>query len=194
MIFSLKPYASRARRNGARKRYGSVYVRPWESRDLNGKNNRTEKKQTKAKRFSGSAAGRCEGGKSGGRSGGGGGRWCCPTFGAALSAGLVSGCYRFSARHNENLFQSQSNPLIYRGEKFDRGGTIAAPPHHRPRPARTRRQLPFGRPRVLLPLPGLWAGGAVYPAAHMRRVAAPAGADGLPPPLVRPSRDGHGSQ
>lgn len=63
-----------------------------------------------------------------GSGGGGGGRWCCPTFGAALSAGLVSGCYRFSARHNENLFQSQSNPLIYRGEKFDRGGTIAAPP------------------------------------------------------------------
>lgn len=32
--------------------------------------------------------------------------------------------YHFSVRHNRNLFKSQSNTLIYRGENFGHKGTI----------------------------------------------------------------------
>lgn len=41
----------------------------------------------------------------------------CPPA-AAVSSPTQSRYYHFSARHSGNLFKSQSNPLIYRAEKF----------------------------------------------------------------------------
>lgn len=52
--------------------------------------------------------------------------WSWPSFGLALSVPTQTHIIIISsACHNENLFKSQSNPLIYRREKFGWNGTIA---------------------------------------------------------------------